>query len=528
MGRAGLLGWLAGHVVLAAAGSGRDPGLLVPPGVPGLEALERVFVARPGDGSAVVFTPGPGSAGQAAAAVAGVRAALGPGEQFIVVVATEPVLGPDGAAVPAVAGVARDPGGGDEDAGADAGDAELTPQMLAALLPWLGWTPGRALVLVVPADGDEGGSLVDASWWQHAAEHLAAGLDVPVGLQWPGGRGGAGADGDDRAGEVAGRGGVGQQLQAERRLGGGSARWCRCPRRACPCCTAVIVSAPELVRQRLTAAGLLDPDGAGAWVLSLPDLVREDAVTLARTRPPGQDLPAGEWLQRTARGLREFTAGYLEAHRRGLPYEVERRVRADSGDGGSPRLGPLDDGEFAAVRDAVRGWDQSRAWLVPLLARALGIRIRVLQHPGPGPGTGAARGPVVTQIAGEEDSPPVDVYDAGAGGYHGSAPARPGPGPAARAGEPGRGTGPGVAARRAAAPGVPAPAGPARCPPAGPRRRLADQAWQGTLRRAQGRRGSRGGRGGPEGPARWWRRRRRGCACCTRCSRLLLCWCASG
>ena len=71
--------------------------LVVPEGVPGLEPLqrlERIFVIRAGDGGGVVLPREGGSAGAATATVARVRAALGSGDEFVIVLSIRPPMGP--------------------------------------------------------------------------------------------------------------------------------------------------------------------------------------------------------------------------------------------------------------------------------------------------------------------------------------------------------------------------------------------------------------------------------------------------
>ena len=94
------------------------------------------------------------------------------------------------------------------------------------------------------------------------------------------------------------------------------------------------------------------------------------------------------------------------------------------------RAGPLDDVEFAAVREAVQSW--GRAWasaggeaFAPLLACALGVWIRVVRYRGPGPGTSEMAERTVVATLGEEGNPAVDLYYIGTNHYNGSAPASP-------------------------------------------------------------------------------------------------------
>ena len=159
----------------------------------------------------------------------------------------------------------------------------------------------------------------------------------------------------------------------------------------------------------------------------------------------GLGLPPDAWLQQAAQRVRQLTLDYLDANRYQLPYAVVHQARADFGDDHAPRSGPLDDGEFAALRDTVQDWETSWAGdtgdaLVVVLAYALGIQIRVLQHPGPGPGTGQVAGPAVLAALGQDGSPAVEVYHTGLNHYNGSVPDR-GQAPAA---EPGTDTQPGL------------------------------------------------------------------------------------
>ncbi len=94
------------------------------------------------------------------------------------------------------------------------------------------------------------------------------------------------------------------------------------------------------------------------------------------------------------------------------------------------RSGPLDDIEFAALRDAVGNWESSWASpegeaFLPLLAHALGIQAQVVQYrrqnpPGTGQWEDAAPFPLHT-VGGEGDRAVYLYYD-GANHYNGSAP----------------------------------------------------------------------------------------------------------